>query len=92
MNRRYDTSKRGLNTSEIQGRLVEADRSDAATKAIRLQVQLAVQALDIARNAPSLPMRVIPVSEQARQASDQHGLEFCDILEAMIGRRRKRLL
>jgi len=92
MNRRYDTSKRGLNTCESQGRLVEADRSYAAPKAIRLQVQLAVQALDIARNAPSLPMRVIPVSEQARQASDQHGLEFCDILEAMIGRRRKRLL
>ncbi len=92
MNRPCDTSKRALNTSESQGRLVEADRSDASAKAIRSQVQLAVQAVDIARNAPWLPMRVFQSASRSSRASDQHGLEFGDIVEAMIGRRRKRLL
>lgn len=42
------------------GRLVDADMSDASTKlkAIQSQVQLAVQALNIANNAPSLLMQL----------------------------------
>jgi flagellin len=50
-------------TTTIQkgiGRLVDADMSDASTKlkAIQAQVQLAVQALNIANNAPSLLMQL----------------------------------
>jgi flagellin len=50
-------------TATIQkgiGRLVDADMSDASTKlkAIQAQVQLAVQALNIANNAPSLLMQL----------------------------------
>ena len=50
-------------TSTIQkgiGRLVDADMNDASTKlkAVQAQVQLAVQALNIANNAPSLLMQL----------------------------------
>ncbi|URK88407.1 hypothetical protein LP421_14430 [Rhizobium sp. RCAM05350] len=50
-------------TTTIQkgiGRLVDADMNDASTKlkAVQAQVQLAVQALNIANNAPSLLMQL----------------------------------
>ncbi|WP_438749908.1 flagellin [Pararhizobium sp. O133] len=49
-----DTIQKGV------GRLVDADMSDASTrlKAIQSQVQLAVQALNIANNSPSLLMQL----------------------------------
>ena len=49
-----DTIQKGV------GRLVDADMNDASTKlkAIQSQVQLAVQALNIANNAPSLLMQL----------------------------------